>query len=151
MRSDPLVLGKDGEPNEASRAITWEKYPAWKIIVLDLETWKRKTRKEFSYKRAREVATRLNEQFQETGQTSTAFVVSRQRGYGPPYSKVSDDDLYERNTMGDWWCPYCRQFRKFNYHAYIGMRICSFCTTRESDFHVKKCNPILWNRKEDWL
>lgn len=55
------------------------------------------------------------------------------------------------NRRGVWWCPYCRQLRRFvrrnGYHfeghwiERAGMH-CPMCGVSQSDFHVRRYNPI---------
>lgn len=56
------------------------------------------------------------------------------------------------NAKGIFWCPYCREMRKFQEQGgfYIegivvpekGM-FCPICGIRETDYHVRKWNPIM--------
>ena len=139
MRSDPLVF-KDGEPTNPP--ITYEKYEPWKVVIKDTETETIRSRKYFSYKEAKARVSSLRDEY---GERAEVGLVSRQIGYGPPYSKVSNNRLLEANESGLYWCPYCRQFRDFPYYPYKEESCCEFCLTRERDFHVKACNPLLWN------
>lgn len=146
-RSDPLILDRETrEPLPQCLPASAERHEPWKVIVLDPETQKRKSKKFFSYVEAKQAAEALKEKY---GITMQVGVVSRQTGYGPPYSKVKDQQIQEQNEMGNWWCPYCRRFRRFLYNAWRQKRLCEFCRTTETDFHVKKCNPVLWMRRED--
>jgi len=140
-RSDPLIIdGETGEPtNLPFTALTHE---PWKVLVVDLETNQRRSKKFFSYVEAKQAAADLSEKYRDTHKVG---VVSRQVGYGPPYSKVSDEKLLQANENGYWWCPYCRAFRDFHFVPYLDQRWCEFCHTREKDFHVARCNPILWS------
>ncbi len=139
-RSEPLVLGKDGEP--ANPPITYERYPAWKVVVKDVEREITRSKKFFSYKEARESAAYVIGKYGERVQVA---VVSRQVGYGPPVSKVSDLKLLKANEQGYYWCPYCRKFREFPWLPSIEGKACEFCFTPENSFHVVACNPTLWN------
>ncbi len=139
-RSEPLVLGKDGEPTNPP--FTYEKYESWKVVVVDQETEKRRSKKFFSYVEAQEKAVELRERF---GDRAEVGIVSRQVGYGPPASKVSDEKLLTANERGYYWCPYCRKFRDFPYFPSSEGRACEFCFTPEQSFHVVACNPTLWN------
>lgn len=140
-RSEALKINKEtGEPSNLP--FTADKYEPWKVIIREEETNKRRSKKFFSYVEAKETAAALQEKY---GDTHTVGVVSRQRGYGPPHSKVSDRQLLAYNEQGLYWCPYCRTFRAFNYVPYLEMKWCEFCHTREVDFHVRACNPVLWN------
>lgn len=140
VRSEPLVLMKDGEPKNPP--FTHKTWPAWKVLVVFIETNKRATKKFFSYQEAKQSAAELQEKY---GEKAKVGVISRAKGYGPPYSKVSNLKLRDYNNRGLYWCPYCRQFREFHYLPYKDTRCCEFCRTRQEDFHVIKCNPFLWS------
>ncbi len=139
-RSDPLIIGKDGEPTNPP--FTYEKYEAWKVVVIDNATDKRRTKKFFSYAEAKEKAKELEERL---GERARVGVVSRQIGYGPPHSRVSNAMLRDANDRGKYWCPYCRNFRYFQYLPYRDLKACEFCLMPEMDFHVVRCNPLLWS------
>lgn len=143
MRSDPLVLDRETkEPTEDSLPWTHQRHEPWKVIIVEVETNVRRSKKFFLYQEAKSAAAKLKEKYNETHKVG---VVSRQRGYGPPWSKVTDQQLLEINETGLWWCPYCRNYREFHFVPYLGMRRCEFCHTRETDFHVSRCNPVLWS------
>ena len=140
-RSEPLIIDREtGEPKNGP--FTAHKYEPWKVIIVEEETNVRKSKKFFSYVEAKETAAALQEKY---GETHTVGVVSRQIGYGPPYAKVSDRQLLGQNDKGLFWCPYCRKFRAFKYVPVLEQRWCEFCHTRERDFHVRACNPLLWD------
>lgn len=139
-RSRPLVLSKeDKEP--IYRAPHYDKYPSWKILILEVESQKRKSKKVFSYQEAKEIAAHFKEKL---GTTHWVSVVSVRMGYGPPHSKVTDGMLLQQNERGNLWCPYCRGFRRFLYNAWRERRLCEFCQTVETDFHVQANNPMYW-------
>lgn len=143
-RSRPLVLSKEtGEP--IYLPWTHEKYEPWKVVILDIETQKRRSKRFFSYQEAKRVAAEFREKL---GPSYLVGVVSVQMGYGPPESKVSTQMLVDKNDMGDWWCPYCRTFRRFLYNAWRERRLCEFCQTVETDFHVQVNNPRFWDLKK---
>jgi hypothetical protein len=64
--------------------------------------------------------------------------------------------LMERaNNKGIFWCPYCREFRRFGRQLYYyvegrfarhpnkrGMLACPMCGISHRDFHVRKWNPV---------
>ena len=139
-RSDPLILGKDGEP--INPPITFERYEPWKVVVIDTATDKRRTKKFFSYVGAKRMVAELEEKF---GDRALVGVVSRQLGYGPPHSRVPDQMILDANDRGKYWCPYCRKFKEYPYLPWKDEYSCEFCHTRISDFHVIRCNPLLWS------
>ena len=140
-RSESFILDREtGEPKH--KPFTYEKYQAWKLIVKDSETGKRKVKLHWSYSVARQEAETLTEKY---GNRIEAHVVSRQIGYGPPYSKITDLQLLRLNEVGKFWCPYCRKMRLFLWSAWREERCCEFCRTRLSEFHVQRNNPLLWD------
>lgn len=142
-RSKPLVLDKTtGEPKYLLPV--QQRKPPWKLIVLDRKNHTRKVKLFHSYVEAKEKARKLEEKY---GERVEVGVVSRQVGYGPPYSKISDGQLLSLNWKRRWWCPYCRDIRRFL--QIRGAKRCEFCHTRITDFHVIKCNPALWLEKEE--
>ena len=141
-RSRPLAVSKEtGEPT----VLPWtaHKYEPWKVVVVDVETRTRRSKKFFSYKDAKRKAKELKERI---GVEAIVAVVSRQMGYGPPHSKVSIQMLLEQNDMGNYWCPYCRNFRRFLWNAYRQRHMCEVCGCVDTDFHVIANNPIFWDR-----
>lgn len=141
-RSDPLIIDrKTGEPTNLP--FTKDKYEPWKVVIVDEETNVRRSKKFFSYQEGKQFAKALGEKYEGT---HTVGLVSRQVGYGPPYSKIPDQQLLRMNEeAGLWWCPYCRNFREFQYVPFLDKKWCEFCHTRETDFHVIRCNPVLWS------
>jgi len=140
-RSPALAINREtGEPSVVPS--TYEKYEAWKVVILDIETNQRRSKKFFSYKKAKKAAIKYSEKL---GPAYLVGVVSRQMGYGPPQSKVPDLMLVEKNDLGYLWCPYCRNFRTFLYNAWRERRLCEFCGCVESDFHVVVNNPMFWD------
>lgn len=138
MRSEPLIL--DRETGEPKRLVpSQERYPAWKVVVVDQTTGKRKIKNHYKYKEAKAQVERLTEKF---GDRIEVAVVSKIVGYGPP-AKVTDRQLLELNDQGKMWCPYCRKPRDFP-RSY-GLRTCEFCGIWETDFHIIRCNPIKWD------
>lgn len=134
------MLGNDGEP--VNPPFTYEKYEAWKVVVVDQDTEKRRSKKFFSYVEAKAKAKELKEKF---GDRAEVGVISRQLGYGPPVSKIDDSRLLRLNEQGYFWCPYCRRLREFPYLPWRDARSCEFCFTPDHSFHVVACNPTLWN------
>lgn len=59
--------------------------------------------------------------------------------------------MKQANKKGIWWCPYCREFRKFQRQDAFWLdgiavpsengRYCPICGTSHRDFHVRKWNP----------
>lgn len=140
-RSDPLILDKETrEPLPECLPFTANKYEPWKVVVLDTDTGQRRFRKFFSY----QVAKKAVEHLKAENPGLMIGVVSRQKGYGPPYSKITDEQLLAQNELGNYWCPYCLAFRRFLHSFWRGKRLCELCAMPSSDFHVIKCNPILW-------
>lgn len=142
-RSRPLRLDKTtGEPKVLLPV--QQNKPPWKLVVLDRKKHSRKVKLYHSYSEAKRKAAEVAEKY---GDRVEVGVVSRQTGYGPPYSKVSDGQLWQLNMKRRYWCPYCRAIRKFP--SVVGVKRCEFCQTRITDFHVIKCNPALWLDKEE--
>lgn len=69
-------------------------------------------------------------------------------------SEVLVTPLEGLNRRGIWWCPYCREFRKFQHWdgytsepMYVGSFIpdpgeyCPMCGVNQRDWYVKKWNP----------
>ena len=67
------------------------------------------------------------------------------------YKFVWRDPLARANLKGIWWCPYCREWRRFQTQGgffYEGVFIedqrgmyCPMCGISHRDFHVRKWNP----------
>lgn len=144
MRSDPLIL-KDGEP----------KYPMpsqlsnapWRLVVTD-EEGRNRGKKFHSYRQAKEAVAKLRGEHPDFEYT----IVSRQISYGPPRSKITDKQLQEMNDISNYWCPYCRKFREFEWDPYalpamgttsMGTDRCPVCRIRIDDSTVVKNNPTL--------
>ncbi len=116
-------------------------YPPWRLVVVD-PNGKRRGKVFKSYKKAKKTATKLK----ATHPDSEYTIVSRQIGYGPPFSKVSDEDILAMNARGRYWCPYCRKFRIFDWDPWWGAKgqdRCPVCGTPESSWHVVRNNPRL--------
>lgn len=68
----------------------------------------------------------------------------------PKYKTVWYTPLHKVNLKGIWWCPYCREFRKFMkqsgarsegvFIASEGM-YCPICQISHRNSHVRKWNP----------
>lgn len=140
-RSEPLILS-EGEIKDPTPA--QEKYPPWLVSVKNMRDGRRKTKKVWSYQKARKMIGVLKEQYPEDDFWDHA-VISRCKGYGPPYSKVPNEKLLELNEDRIWWCPYCRTFREFLWRPQTELKHCPHCNISEADFHVLRCNPILWD------
>jgi hypothetical protein len=62
--------------------------------------------------------------------------------------------MHEVNLQGVWWCPYCRQMRRFKHQdgfeqesvfvAEEGLH-CQICSSSHRDGHVRKWNPVARN------
>ena len=138
MRSKPLKLNKEGEPT-VLLFVQQGKDP-WRLIVTD-PSGRSKGKTFSSYRKAKEVIAKMKEKHPDSEYT----IVSRQVGYGPPQSKISDEDLVEMNSRGRYWCPFCRKFRIFEldpYHHTERLR-CPICHMPESSWHVMRNNPRL--------
>lgn len=48
---------------------------------------------------------------------------------------------------GTWWCPYCREGRKFVRDGSVGVKRCEVCGISENDFYVRQMNH-LWGVKK---
>lgn len=64
--------------------------------------------------------------------------------------KVYVDPMEEVNLRGIWWCPYCREMRRFlqqDGFRFEGMSVpvegvhCPICGVSHRDVHVRKYNP----------
>jgi len=73
-------------------------------------------------------------------------IVSRQVGYGPPASRISDEELMKMNERGRWWCPYCRKFRVFEWDPFWGIDRCPICRVFMNNGHVLRNNPLVVER-----
>ena len=49
--------------------------------------------------------------------------------------------MHEHNIQGDWWCPYCRELRKFVRAEDEVNLMCPVCEVTTRDFHVRNYNP----------
>jgi hypothetical protein len=137
LRSEHLILNKKGN----------EKYPVfsqkgkdkdrWKLIVTDLDG-RNRGKKMRRYSDAKKAIAKLRAKHPDFEYT----IVSRQRGYGPP-PKVTDDYLLERNHRGEYWCPFCRKFRVFDWDPYWQCSRCPVCRIFDYNFHVLVNNPLL--------
>lgn len=142
VRTAALTI--DGETGEPKLLSTQINHDPWLVVLYNEALSIRKGKKEKVYSVARERADRLEEKYpKEEGYI--VCVVSRQVGYGPPYSRISDRQLYDLNEQGKWWCPYCRALRKYLWDPYYGLKRCPICHIMERDFHVRKNNPIFWD------
>lgn len=140
-RSEPLYLS-DGEIRDPTPA--QEKYPPWLLSIKNMRTGQRRTKKFWSYQKAKKAAVKVASDYPEE-EGWDIVVISRCQGYGPPYSKVSDPKLLAANEQRLWWCPYCRSFREFLWRPRTELKHCPHCRISELDFHVRRCNPILWD------
>jgi len=115
----------------------------WRLIVTD-PNGKNRGKTFASYKKAKKVVVKLQEKHPDSEYT----IVSRQVGYGPPRSKISDEDLIEMNSRGRYWCPYCRKFREFEVDPYFSPERtrCPICHIPDSSWHVMRNNPRWVNR-----
>ncbi len=130
-------MNKDGEPTLIH--VQLRKDP-WRLIVTD-PSGKNKGKTFSSYRAAKEVIAKLKAQHPDSEYT----IVSRQVGYGPPHSKITDEDLIEMNAHGKYWCPYCRKFRIFEIDPYFHKERsrCPICHIPDDSWHVMRNNPRL--------
>jgi len=138
-RTPPLIIDrKTGEPKKLYA--TQENRDPWKLVIITADG-RRKGKNFRSYKKAKKAGKTWTDSHQDDSFT----VVSRQVGYGPPYSKVSPAQLLEMNARGRFWCPYCRQFREFLYAPRWRIERCEVCRIMLNDHHVIKNNPrLVW-------
>jgi hypothetical protein len=77
------------------------------------------------------------------------------RKYRKVREAVTRTPMLAANRKGIYWCPYCREFRKFQLqheYYYDGQRIpepdkrgglyCPMCGISHRDMHVRRFNPI---------
>ncbi len=131
-RTKPFRLNKEtGEPN---LIFTQENRDPWKLVIsFDMSNRGRNFR---LYQEAKSTGARIKETHPEYEIT----IVSRQAGYGPPYSKIDNGTLMRMNQQGLLWCPYCRKMREFLYNPSWQQDRCPVCRISKLDFHVKKNN-----------
>ena len=140
MRSDPLILDKEtDEPRELAWVQTvWD---PWRLIVS--YEFRNKGKLFKSYRKAKKAGAKIQKEHPEYEVT----IVSRQVGYGPPRSKVSDQVLLRMNFDGLLWCPYCRKFREFLYDPLWEKKRCPVCRISTSDHSVQVNNPGMPGRE----
>jgi hypothetical protein len=133
MRSEPLILDKDGNPKKIWPVQEGRK--AWRL-VLTLNMANRG--KDFkTYAKAKAAQEALRPRYQDHEYT----IVSRMVGYGPPYSKVSDEKLEDMNLRGFLWCAFCRKFRQFLWSPLWNIEKCPVCTISIRHFQIVRNNP----------
>lgn len=139
MRSDPLILNKKGNL-KYPRACQGRKKNRWRLVVTDLDGNNR-GKKFRRYRKAKQAVTGMREKHPDFEYT----IVSLQVGFGPPSSKVNDDQLLAMNHRGRYWCPYCRKFRQFDWDPFRSKDKCPICRIPLDDWHVMRNNPLLTN------
>lgn len=64
---------------------------------------------------------------------------------------VMVDPMREKNKQGIYWCPYCREFRRFKIRQNFVVGsikvqdrafVCPMCKVTHRDFNVRKYNPV---------
>ncbi len=138
MRSEPLILNKKGNLKYPKVAQTGKEKMRWILIATD-ETGKNRGKKYRRYRKAKQAIAVLSKKHQDWEFT----IVSRQVGYGPPRSKVSDEALEAMNSRGRYWCPFCRKFRVFDEDPWWGLSRCPVCGIFDTNWHVIHNNPRL--------
>lgn len=88
--------------------------------------------------KARDAAPHLA-RFKEAGIKAT--LVSRVKAFPPP-----DDEFIDMRRAGYLWCPFCREWRKFEVpynlapYTELNTKICLFCHVSEWHFWVRNYN-----------
>jgi hypothetical protein len=137
LRSEPLKVNKKGKVINLLASQIAAKYP-WRLVVTDIDGHNR-GKKFKSYKKAKKAQKRLQQQHPDLEYTIVSLCV----GYGPPRSKITDEDLQEMNSRGRYWCPYCRKFRIFDLDPYWNWNRCPVCRMPDHNWHVMRNNPRL--------
>lgn len=139
IRTDPIILDKEtGEPLDYPEHLKARGKP-WRVVLISTEG--KRVGKEFkSFKKARKWARKAK----RDERIDSSTVVSKRKGFGPP-SKIEDLDLIRLNQKGVLWCPYCRNFREFEYLPWKNGVCCPICHIPDWDFHVHKNNPKYWS------
>ncbi len=141
MRSEPLILNKKGNLKYPKSVQLGKKKMRWKLVVTDFEGHNR-GKLVRRYRDAKRMIVTLKKKHPDFEYT----IVSRQVGYGPPASRLTHEDLMEKNQRGRWWCPYCRKFRIFDWDPYWDVNRCPVCRIFDNNYHVLANNPILAER-----
>lgn len=141
IRSRVFKVNKDsGEPDLLPAQQGKE---PWMLVLS--KGYKNRGKRFSSYKEAKLAGATLSEKYPDHEVT----IVSRQVGYGPPWSKLPDPKLLEINLRGMLWCPYCRKLREFHLDPLWELMRCPVCRIPDHDYHVTKNNPILWKLEAD--
>jgi len=141
LRSEPLILNKKGNLKYPKAVQMGKKKIRWRLVVTDFDG-KNRGKLVRRYREAKKMVKVLQAQHPDFEYT----IVSRQVGYGPPVSRVSHKALMEMNRRGQWWCPYCRKFREFDYDPFWNKSRCPVCRIFDNNFHVLANNPALADR-----
>lgn len=141
MRSEPLILNKKGNLKYPKQTQKGKEKMRWRLVVTDFEG--RNRGKLFHrYSEAKIVIKALKKKHPDSEYT----IVSRQVGYGPPASKISDKYLMAMNERGRWWCPFCRKFRVFDWDPFWNVDRCPVCRAFGNSIHVIRNNPLVIER-----
>lgn len=141
-RSPPLIINKEsGEPTFPNLPPR-EGVEIWRVILMDGSDSK-KGRKFSTYSDARKFAVEMRDKYTK-GNGYEVTLVSLAVGYGPPFKRLSDDDLRDLNSHGIFWCAYCRKPRRFTWFSNKWQDCCPVCEIPLFDFHITKNNPHFW-------
>ena len=143
MRSEPLILKKNGNLKYPKSVQKGKDKMRWRLVVTDFEG-KNKGKKVRRYSDAKRMIETLIKKHPDSEYT----IVSRQVGYGPPASKISDEHLTAMNERGRWWCPYCRKFRVFEWDEFWNVTRCPICRVFMNNSHVIRNNPLVIERMD---
>jgi hypothetical protein len=141
LRSEPLILNKKGNLKYPRQVQRGKEKMRWLLVVTDMEG-RNKGKKIRRYREARKLVKTLKKRYPDYEYT----IVSRQVGYGPPVSRVSDEDLLAQNHRGRYWCPYCRKFRVFDWDPWWSKSRCPVCRIFDDNWHVMVNNPGIADR-----
>lgn len=133
----------DKETGEPELWPCQQNHDPWLLVIV--KDFKRRGKKYRSFV----VATAKANEVIQIDPGADVTIVSRQCGYGPPYSKLPEKVLLAFNHDGLLWCPYCRKLREFIFSPIWGDYRCPVCSTHKDDFHVRRNNPILWMKDRE--
>ena len=142
-RSPALTI--ETESGEPYLLATQENRDPWLLVLYHERKRVRKGKKYRYYSLAKKAKKEMDEKYPQD-QGWEVCIVSRQVGYGPPYSKITDRQIYLQNIKGLLWCPYCRTFREFLWDPKYEVKRCPVCRCMASGFHIQVNNPSLWDK-----
>lgn len=84
----------------------------------------------------------INERFEDEGKARTYYEKCKEK-----YKKVvlATTDIKEpegKGKIGQLWCPYCGEWRKFKDNGIKGIIVCDWCGISDNDFYIKKFNRL---------